>query len=153
MNKIATSVEQSKELLELGIDPNTASMFWAHLNTKNKDKNSGEIISVLHVLESRSMSSFEEIEKCQSDCVSFSPAWSFIELIELLPSEFTDKRFSRGALVDGEDYYLVIDKTSISYCPKNDSNGYIIRETLNKDESLIDVAVRVIKILKEGKIF
>lgn len=152
MSKIATSVEQSKELLELGIDPNTASMFWAHLNTKNKDNNSCKIVSVLHVLKSRGMSSFKEIEKCQSDYVSFSPAWTLEDLIELLPSEFTDKRFSRGVLEDGEIYFLVIDKTSTSYCPKDDSDGYIIRETLNKNESLIDVVVRIVKKLKEGKV-
>ena len=28
MNKICTSIEQSKKLIELGIDVNTADMFW-----------------------------------------------------------------------------------------------------------------------------
>ena len=37
MNKICTSQEQSKKLIELGIDTTTADMFWDTLSAKNPE--------------------------------------------------------------------------------------------------------------------
>ena len=65
MNKICTSLEQSKKLIELGIDVNTADMFWL---TTDKPR--------LHVLT-------EDLEKYSRwDCM---PAWSLAALLELIP--------------------------------------------------------------------
>jgi hypothetical protein len=38
MNKICTSIEQSKKLIELGLDVNTADMFWDLLDGDEPDE-------------------------------------------------------------------------------------------------------------------
>ena len=66
MNKICTSLEQSKKLIELGVDVNTADMFWL---TTDKPR--------LHVL-------VEDLEKYSRwDCM---PAWSLSALLDLMPN-------------------------------------------------------------------
>ena len=65
MTKICTDIEQSKKLIELGIDVNTADMFWL---TTDKSR--------LHIL-------VEDLEKYSRwDCM---PAWSLSALLNLLP--------------------------------------------------------------------
>ena len=65
MNKICTSIEQSQKLLELGIDVNTADMFWL-ITGKPR----------LHVL-------VEDEKYSRWDCM---PAWSLSALLELIPA-------------------------------------------------------------------
>ena len=77
MNKICTSIEQSKKLLELGIDINTADMFWDLLDGDEPD---------------------EKTPNCCWDRFDitineFVPAWSLSALLELIPpylGEFKD---------------------------------------------------------------
>lgn len=65
-NKIATTEEQSKKLLELGIDEGTADMYWWHYDEKT-------YLSGM----------FDgEFNKREEDV----PAWSLSALMELLPS-------------------------------------------------------------------
>ena len=40
MNKICTSIEQSKKLIELGIDVNTADMWYTHIGWEHLNDNS-----------------------------------------------------------------------------------------------------------------
>lgn len=64
MNEICTSIEQSKKLLELGIDVNTSDMYWSLVN-----KNHPPIIG--------------------NYCAEYGgmqlPAWSLNALMELMP--------------------------------------------------------------------
>ena len=62
MNKICTTIEQSKKLIELGIDVNTADMFWAD----------GERPAVWNNKDT----SLDEMD---------IPAWSLAALFKLLP--------------------------------------------------------------------
>ena len=69
MNKICTSLEQSKKLIELGIDVNTADMFWDLLDGDEPD---------------------EKIPNCCWDRFDiaineFVPAWSLSALLGLMP--------------------------------------------------------------------
>lgn len=66
MARIATSIEESKRLLELGIDPNTADMSYDWIGGKVYDL-------------------------CLAPCVNEMdiPAWSLGALIELLPADAT----------------------------------------------------------------
>lgn len=73
MNKICTSEEQSKKLIELGIDVNTADMFWDTLFTKKPEA---------HVDNHHLVDEYDDEHRV--------PAWSLSALMDLLPSEFTE---------------------------------------------------------------
>lgn len=73
MNKICTSQEQSKKLIELGIDVNTADMFWDTLSAKNP---------VAQVDNHHLVDEYDDEHRV--------PAWSLSALMNLLPSEFTE---------------------------------------------------------------
>ena len=73
MNKICTSQEQSKKLIELGIDVNTADMFWDTLSGKNQEAQ----VDNHHLVD-------------EYDDEHRVPAWSLSALMDLLPSEFTE---------------------------------------------------------------
>lgn len=66
MSNIATNIEQSKHLLELGLDPKTADMFWARIASEDR----------LYV---KNMN-YEAVHKYQV-CV----AWSLSALLEVMP--------------------------------------------------------------------
>lgn len=70
MNKICTSQEQSKKLIELGIDATTADMFWDTLSTKNPEAQ----VDNHHLVD-------------EYDDWYRVPAWSLSALMNLLPSK------------------------------------------------------------------
>ncbi len=70
MNKICTSIEQSKKLIELGIDMNTADMMWTY------DFTAG-VINGINVISGHFKPEEKDI-----------PAWSISALFELLPEDF-----------------------------------------------------------------
>lgn len=65
MNKICTTIEQSKKLIELGVDVNTADMYWWY---------GGKIYYV------------EAIDDGDFNKESDTPAWSLSALLELIPN-------------------------------------------------------------------
>lgn len=67
MNKICTDINQSKKLIELGIDINTADMLWTYDFIVN-DINGLNVIS-------------EQLKPEEKDI----PAWSLTALMELIP--------------------------------------------------------------------
>ncbi len=67
-NKIATTIEQSNKLLELGIDEGTADMYWWHYEEKT-------YLSGMYD---------GEFNKHEEDV----PAWSLSALMNLLPKGF-----------------------------------------------------------------
>ena len=86
MNKICTDIPQSKKLIELGIDIQTADMYWW-------------ATSLRYYIEAMDDGDFNEAE-------GHVPAWSLTALIELIPTE--DKKDEY--YVDTEshsDYHIV----------------------------------------------
>jgi hypothetical protein len=71
MNKICTTIEQSKKLLELGLNPSTADMCYNKINTEDFEYH-------LHV---------GGLPKIQASYVEYIPAWSLTALFILLPKE------------------------------------------------------------------
>lgn len=69
MEKIATTIEQGKKLLELGIDPNTADMFYEKMDNEEYD---------YHLCVGK-------MPKMQIACEEYVPAWSLSALLNLLP--------------------------------------------------------------------
>lgn len=124
MNNIATSIEQSENLLELGIDPSTASMSYDRYEFKGK---SGYTLA------------------CTSTNSPFShkdaiPAWTLVDLIGLLPDEITK---------DGQKYTLSIGKDEISYIYINTQRIVPVACLCNFEGNLIDAAVEAIKAVKK----
>ena len=72
MSKICTSVEQSKKLVELGIDVNTADMALC---------GGTQLLTTNYVLAKKKFSNAGEI--------SIEPAWSLSALLDLLPSSLS----------------------------------------------------------------
>lgn len=90
---ICTTIEQSKRLLELGINPDSADMCYAHANN-------------LYTYP------YKEVKRCEN-IFNITPAWSFYRLIEMVGSA--------NCLFDEkiEDYYDVL----INIIEKEIKNG------------------------------
>lgn len=90
MNKICTSIEQSKKLIELGIDVNTADMFWDMAEPNERRKPLVGPIS----------------DYCDMEDWAV-PAWSLTALISLLPDEIKHDGIVNNLWVTSEDvsYY------------------------------------------------
>ena len=87
MDKICTSLEQSKKLVELGIDENTADMCWS------MDMPDLPTLLAYPI----------------TDCDNWEykiPAWSFTALIELMPDKIS---------INNESYYLSFTKKSVEF--------------------------------------
>lgn len=90
--KICTSLEQSKKLIELGIDVNTADMHYSTWTILNE----GEYIL--------SPNQGETIEELQEDYGNqVIPAWSLSALLELIPSSV----FLYSKLVKWDESYYI----------------------------------------------
>jgi hypothetical protein len=101
MNKICTSIEQSLKLIELGIDVNTADMYYY-------DKN----------IFSGAMSAFNGVLLIRGDKFpdNTTPAWSLSALLKLMPYRTeASKRESYGKIMkrdtwDGEFCFICYPK-------------------------------------------
>jgi len=93
MNKICTSLEQSKKLMELGIDINTADIIY----TTFYDKISKNLPMPKEVY---------DILKYPIDGDKCTPAWSLSALIELMPDKIS---------INNESYYLSFKKNGVEF--------------------------------------
>lgn len=126
MNKICTSIEQSKKLIELGIDVSTANMYW-------KNGVSDKYIQCFTPF----------VCGDYQDGLDFDydiPAWSLSALLGLMPTD--DKRDEY--YVDTESH---LDYHSVSY--RNCWDGCIHSEY--SEESLLDAAFIMVCWLLENK--
>lgn len=123
-----TSIEQSKKLVELGIDPNTADM-WYSLDDEDPE------YSFVNAEEPP----FEWEEITIYDRAL--PCWSTGALINLLPSELT---------VKDETYFLFIDVKCKTILYKS-YNKYWQEFPSFVSDTFIDNIILVIKWLKENK--
>ena len=98
MTKIGTSLEQSKKLIELGIDVNTADMCWCIRKLQWGEIN--ETIIAYPMLPNQE----------KSGDFKFIPAWSLSALLELLPEticfEDNENDYAIEILIENGLYYL-----------------------------------------------
>lgn len=89
MNKICTSIEQSKKLIELGLDVNTADMFWDTLFAKKPEAH----IDNHHLID-------------EYDDEYRFPAWSLTALLDLMPKIHGERPKLDTGRIQTEKYYV-----------------------------------------------
>ena len=139
MNKICTTIEQSKKLIELGIDVNTADLIYQPIMDIDSMSNVGFAKIPLCF-------SFNEIKECN---IQYLPAWSLSALLKLMPPYLFE--FERG--IDLNIYRNLNGKGwHCSYMPntienmKNDK----FKQITNGDEP-VDAAFEMVCWLKENE--
>ena len=133
MNKICTSIDQSKKLIELGIDVNTADM--RYLDGDDYQVKDGTL-------------DYEDI-----------PAWSLSALMNLLPSEFIEVgKYSTTTYLIHIRKYKFTDEVNLhqiaygSYKWYEDgSNSWKDMINTGEKEDLLDAAFEMVCWLKENK--
>ena len=151
MSKICTSIEQSKKLIELGIDTDTADMCYKCLGEDPYD------------LIVRPYSDWKEEYKVllRSGDAKVYPAWSLAALMNLLPSEFTEKgEYSESTYgIDIRKYALTDDVNiyQIAYgnyhWHEDGSCSWSDMINTGEKEDLLDAVFQMVCWLKEnGKI-
>ena len=133
---ICTSIEQSKKLIELGIDINTADIIYTNFY--------GKITKSLPMPKEA-----YDILKCPIDGDKYAPAWSLSALLELIPPYL-------GEFKDGIDFEFSKAMNSkwysAHYIKFNDSGLASFNKTVTGDTA-IDAAFKMVCWLKEnGKI-
>ena len=139
MNKICTSLEQSKKLIELGIDVETADMYYT------SEHSTPSIMT-----------------GAKSDYSSYIPAWSLSTLLKLIKSEIYGENIYGDTItykVNFRKYKLTddVDLYQIAYGSiKFDVDGqHSFKDMVNtgQKEDPIDAAFQMVVWLKEnGKI-
>ena len=140
MNKICTDIDQSKKLIELGIDINTADMLWTYDFMVN-DINGLNVISEL-------------LQPEENDI----PAWSLNVLMNFLPSEFTEiGKYSTTTYKIKIRKYKFTDKVDLYQIAYGNYKFYEDGSSSWKDmintgekENLIDAAFQMLVWLKEN---
>ena len=138
MNKICTSQEQSKKLIELGIDATTADMFWDTLFEKKPEAQ----VNNHHLVD-------------EYDDGHRVPAWSLSALMNLLPSEFeyfgtTYKiNIRKYVSIDNVDIYQVAYGNYRWYDDSSCSWSDLINT--GEKEELIDAVFQMVVWLIENK--
>lgn len=140
MNKICTSIEQSKKLIELGIDVYTADMFFAMNGTLpvvSKYIDDGFVTAVDGAI----------------------PCWSLSALMNLLPSEFTTEnkfgkykyeiKIRKYKLTDDVDIYQIAYGNYKWY--EDGSHSWKDMINTGQKEELLDAAFEMVCWLKENK--
>ena len=140
MSNIATSIEQSKELVRLGLGPNTADCMWLVTSRAR-----------LHVLDGEPISNYDRWENY--------PAWSLTALLEVMPITITK---------DGMEYKLGVfpsglfsthsdtSKWTLQYCGRDYSyksrNKYPILAAITQHDIIIAAYEMVCCLLEQGLI-
>ena len=114
MNKICTSLEQSKKLIELGLDANTADMCYRIVAYNPNDTHVYQPYCFVGTLESD------------------IPAWSLSALLDVLPLEIETHKQT-----DGHKIYYYVE----SYIKRMGKDIYLSTE---RHENLVDACVEII---------
>lgn len=88
MNQIATTIEQSKKLIELGLSADTADMNYCNSSYKGKDYIGEWKLSLQSPQEAKSI--LDMSVTSWNTYWEIIPAWSLSALIELMPSATLD---------------------------------------------------------------
>lgn len=127
MNKVCTTVQQSRRLLNLGLDPESADMIWC-LVEKDKD----EICTLCVKAWSGSL-------QWQGQDIAM-PAWSLSALLELMPQRIT------GPF--GELWHLGLEKDwdKVSYIVYYENkNSFVQRKAKDPIDACIEMIDWLIK--------
>ena len=156
MKKICTTIEQSKKLIELGIDVDTSDMRYGYIapydfSDRMYDGGYDEVPYPKDFLKRNP--NFSE-----NDYDSELPAWSLTALLNLLPSEFTEvgKYSTTTYKIDIRKYKFTdeVDLYQIAYGSiKFDVDGQdSFKDMVNtgQKENLIDAVFQMIIWLKEN---
>ncbi len=110
MNKICTTIEQSKKLIELGLDVNTADMYYQYVLPKSgkimHNPKIGNPINALEWYNKGYTTSGKEPITLNEYCV---PCWSLAALLGVLPEKYTE-------LIKEGGMYRIIIKDSYMTC-------------------------------------
>ena len=101
MSRICTSLEQSERLMELGLDTNTADMFYAEVLGSD-----GSADAPCHVVSTWGYDKFGDMKEYENRFVRFIPAWSLSVLMGLMPTtiQVNDIDFCLGSEISQEGY-------------------------------------------------
>lgn len=120
MMQIATTLEQSRRLLELGLDPQTADMYIFNLVSPNGKVDGTNVRYIFK----EDLSPFTEVPE-------IIPAWSLTALVELLPKHYQLARESGGYFYchhvqaeEADGYETPVEATYQTICALLE-NGYI----------------------------
>ena len=138
-NKIATTIEQSKKLLELGIDEGTADMYWWHYEEKTYLNGMYD----------------GEFNKHEKDV----PAWSLSALMNLMPSELELPDMYGGTIkyeIRIRKYNHIpneLDLYQIAYATNQGlSKSWHDMVNTSEQENLLDAVFEMVCYLKENKL-
>lgn len=138
MLKICTTIEQSKKLIKLGVDVNTADMRYGYIapydfSDRMYDGGYDEVPYPKDFLKKNADFSENEYD-------GELPAWSLSALIKLLPDKIT---------IDNESYYPSFDKKSIAFRGPITWDGQ--KSKSFEMDDILDAAFEMICWLKENK--
>lgn len=102
MIKLATSIEQSKHLLDLGIDPDTADMFYLRIHGDTYDSNENVIPLTDNICQLEIEDQYRTFQKSSYPIEDTLPAWTLEALMSLFP--VSDDRWN---------YHIFVGKTGI----------------------------------------
>lgn len=144
-SKIATTVEQSIKLSELGIDPSTADMHWESVYNDE-----------YRLALSTTKEAVEAVERMQDSLkttfdVKLVPAWSLSALLSLLPIHISIKKGYFYSL----EWQFWNDNSLRYVTPYSDERECLIDIYSDHDEKLkdsVDTAVEMVCYLKENKL-
>ena len=149
--KIATSLEQSIKLAELGIDPSTSDMHWESLSNEEYK---------LAFLTTKD--AIESIKRKQDSLkstlnVKLVPAWSLPALIKILPSELKLPDMYGGTIkyeirIRKYRHANELDMYQIAYATNQGlSKSWHDMVNSSEQEDLLDAVFEMICYLKENK--
>ena len=144
-SKICTTIDQSKKLLELGIDVNTADMWYQHIGYSITD---GKEKPTYFPMVIRDNISDDDI-----------PAWSLNALMNLLPSKFTEVgKYSTTIYEIKIRKYKLIEDVNLHQIAYGNYKFYEDGSSSWKDmintgekEDLLDAAFEMVVWLKENE--
>ena len=143
--KIATSIDQSKKLMGLGLDVGTADMYWDTSDTGGRS-------FILHV--GKSIAITRNLFSFRAGLVF--PAWSLSSLMNLMPSDFiTEGKFGQFTYkVDIRKYKIAADGDVYQIAYGNYSVSGTWSDMINTPEcdDLIDAAFEMVCYLLTNKL-
>ena len=136
-----TTLEESKKLLEAGLSPDTADMWYAERNPKK--------IEGWNLIQNGDAYYYLSLEKPSEnnwsiDTINDIPCWSLGDLISLLPEVIH--------IHNGGNYFLAMNNKSIQYYSKEDHKHEIYFESVITQVLIESVVNLVIYFLEQGYI-
>lgn len=131
--KICTSIEQSKKLLELGLDPKTADMFWRDWRRET------ELITI-------------PCAGCGNEKEDL-PAWSLTAIISMMPEVIKREDKRKATMAYTPSYSRVISPHSVYYSGDNGAMDNVFADYNNGKNDLVDACCNMLGwLIKQGYI-